>query len=81
MNNKVLCCLICVVVIIILVIMIFTHKNEHFNTVADAAGSQYLANYENNIPENITCIVSKIDGVLLNVNVLSSDSGTNNKTL
>ena len=80
MNNKVLCCLICVVVIIILVIMIVTHKKENFN-VLGSAGSSYSNEYSYKPPENITCIVSKIDGTLLNVNVLSSESGTHNKTI
>jgi hypothetical protein len=78
MNNKVLCCLICVVVIIILVITIVTHKKENFLTDLDAVGSSYSEDNNYTTPDTINSIISKIDGTLLNVNVLSSDSNTNN---
>ena len=81
MNNKVLCCLICVVVIIILVITIVTHKKENFLTDLDAVGSSYSEDNNYTTPDTINSIISKIDGTLLNVNVLSSESGTNNKTI
>jgi len=73
MNNKVLCCLICVVVIIILVIMIVTHKKENFN-VLGSAGSSYSNEYSYKPPENINSIVSKIDGTILNVNVVNANA-------
>jgi hypothetical protein len=79
MNNKVCCCLICVVVIIVLVSIVIRTEKETFQI--DAAASQYSSNYENNIPQTINTIVSKIDGTLLNVNVVKSNSSNNDKTI
>lgn len=81
MNNKVLCCLICIVAIILLINMIVTSNKENFD-ILDSAGAGYSgAGYSGDykIPENINSIVSKVDGSMLNVNVLSSDN--NDKTI
>jgi hypothetical protein len=81
MNNKVLCCLICVVVIIVLLSIVIRNEKENFQHNYDAAASQYSSNYENNIPQTINSIVSKIDGTLLNVIVVNSNSSNNDKTI
>jgi hypothetical protein len=78
MNNKVFCCLICIIAIIILINIIVTSNKENFN-ILESAASGYSGDYNYKIPENINSIVSKVDGTILNVNVLSSDN--NDKTI
>lgn len=77
MNNKVLCCLICVVIIVLVSIVITKYK-EKFK-VEDAA-NQYSSENNYIAPKTINSIVSKIDGTLLNVEVIN-DTSINEKTI
>jgi hypothetical protein len=79
MNNKVLCCLICIVVIIILINIIFTTYKENFD-ILESASSGYSDEYNYTPPKNINSIISKVDGSILNVNVLTSENN-NDKTI
>jgi hypothetical protein len=80
MNNKILNCLICVVIIIVLLCIVIKNETEHFD-VLESAGSGYSNEYNYKIPKFINSIISKIDGTILNVEVVKSNANNNDKTI